>query len=142
MNFHPPRPVFELLKLTFLLLVALSFRLAVFILVHGVLVGAHNQYAFRQELLQARGPSTDHASAHLGLTQKELASCDEYVARAYRNAVMDGYRLGMGYRVLSSLGLVLCILLFVAGTLGLRVLRRPGQHTGQKERFVSEASAG
>ena len=41
---------------------------------------AHNQYQGRHDLLDTSRPQPEHLSPHLGLTAKELASCDPYFA--------------------------------------------------------------
>jgi hypothetical protein len=93
---------------------------------------AHNQYQGRHELLDTSRPQPDHLSPHLGLTPKELASCDPYFANAYEQAVYDGYKLGTGYFGRQRRYFALAGLLFVTSCCGLRAVRK-GKLTGKQE---------
>jgi hypothetical protein len=90
------------------------------IVLTGMRVVAHNQYQYRHELLSAENRPLEHASAHLGLTQNELAKCDEYTAKAYKESVNDGYRLGTGYSSVTIQGLGMAVLLFLTSAISLR----------------------
>ena len=85
---------------------------------------AHNQYQGRHDLLDTSQPQPDHCSPHLGLTPKELASCDPYFANAYEQAVYDGYKLGTGYFGRRRRYFALAGLLFLTSCCGLRAVRK------------------
>ena len=92
-------------------------------------VMGHNHYEQRHDLLlgtylPSNVQQPEHTSASLGLTQKELAQCDPYVASAYREAVKDGYTLGNGYSRLSLQCLGLSVLLFASSLWGIRTVNR------------------
>jgi hypothetical protein len=89
----------------------------------------HNQYRSRHELLDTSRPQPEHASPHLGLTPKELASCDPYIAHAYEQAVYDGYKLGTGYSGRQQRYFALAGLLFLTSCCGIvanRMRKQPG----------------
>lgn len=121
------------MKAFFVLTLVVSVLWPLIMFVGGINVMAHNQYQYRHELLDAWEREKDHASAHLGLTQKELAKCDDYTANAYRESVYDGYRLGTGYGSLALQGLSMSALLFLASVLGLRAV-------GSVKRFQTQSS--
>ena len=114
-----------------MLVVSVLWPLIIF--VGGMNVMAHNQYQYRHELLDPGKRETDHASPHLGLTQKELAKCDDYTANAYRESVYDGYRLGTRYGSFTAQGLAVSALLFLTSAIGLRAV-------GSVKRFQAQSS--
>jgi hypothetical protein len=87
-------------------------------------VMAHNHYESRHDLLTSSTPQPDHLSVILGLTPKELSLCDEYIARAYKESVSDGYRLGTRYDSLSVQCISLAALLFLTSMLGIRAVTK------------------
>ena len=121
------------MKAFFVLMLVASVLWPIIMLVGGMNVIAHNQYQYRHGLLDAGQREKDHASAHLGLTQKELAKCDDYTAKAYNESVYDGCRLGTGYSSLMLWGLAMSALLFLTSALGLRAL-------GSGKRFQTQSS--
>jgi hypothetical protein len=109
---------------TFFVLMALtSIASLIYNLASGLKTMSHNHYDERHYLIYvAKDPP--HRSESLGLTPKELARCDQYVADAYKESVRDGYRLGTGYSWLSLQCLGLEALLFVSSLVGIRAVRR------------------
>jgi hypothetical protein len=85
---------------------------------------SHNQFEGRHVLLDTSRPQPDHLSPHLGLTPKELAKCDPYVADAYKQSVYDGYKLGTGYFGRQRRYFILAGLLFVTSCCGLVAVRK------------------
>jgi len=83
------------MKTLFMLMFALSILSAAYQLRSSLDVMAHNQYERRYQLLDATKKQPDHLSSHLGLTPIELAKSDPYFVYAYKDAVFDGYRLGV-----------------------------------------------
>jgi hypothetical protein len=93
---------------------------------------AHNHYQNRHDLLDTSRPQPDHESSQLGLTPKELATCDPYFADAYKASVFDGYRLGTGYMREQLRSFALGCLLFVTGCCGIRAVRK-GERLGDRQ---------
>ncbi len=103
----------------------------------GIVAASHNQYRGRHDLLNASRPQPDHLSSHLGLTPKELAQCDPYVADAYRHSVYDGYKLGAFHSRLGDQCLVLSVSLFITSLLGMRAVSKAGAKSNQPIRSNS-----
>ncbi|MGH7868045.1 MAG: hypothetical protein ACREP9_10560, partial [Candidatus Dormibacteraceae bacterium] len=106
------------MKIFFATVLVISLLCPLIMFASGLKAIGHNHYQYRHDLLAGRGPQRDHASVHLGLTQKELAACDTYVATAYRESVDDGYRLGVGYGSLTFQALAISALLFLTSAAG------------------------
>jgi len=85
----------------------------------GIVAISHNQYRGRYDLLDTSRQQPDHRSSHLGLTPKELAQCDPYVADAYKQSVYDGYKLGAFQSGLGDQCLILSAFLFVTSLVGI-----------------------
>lgn len=120
----------HLVKTFFVLMLTASVVSVACELVDGLQVMSHNHFSQRQRLLIGAYPSPDpqeqpeHVSTSLGLTQKELAQSDAYVAKAYTESVRDGYRLGNGYSRLCLQCLCLSVLLFVSSLFGVCTVKR------------------
>lgn len=115
------------MKIFFALMLIASVASVFYELDDGLYVMAHNHYRQRHDLLLGTYlPSNlqqpEHMSTSLGLTQKELAQSDKYIADGYEQSVKDGYRLGDGYSRLSLQCLGVSLLLFVSSLLGLRTV--------------------
>ena len=87
---------------------------------------AHNQFRGRHDLLDTSRQQPDHLSPHLGLTPKELAQCDPYVANAYEQSVYDGYKLGTERSGLGGQCLILSAFLFITSLVGIRAVSKAG----------------
>lgn len=117
------------MKTFFVLMLIASVASVFYELDDGLRVMGHNHYSQRHDLLAgtyllSHKQQPEHMSTSLGLTAKELALCDAYVAEAYENSVNDGYRLGSGYSALSLQCVVLAALLLATSTLGIRAARK------------------
>ena len=112
------------MKAFFWLTLVLSVALVPYQLFSDLRVFAHNKYSTRNWQLDATIKHDDHVNASFGLTPSEVAKLDEYAAIAYRSAVFDGYRLGIGYGWLSLQSLAVTALLFLSSIAGLRSLRK------------------
>jgi hypothetical protein len=97
----------------------------------GIVAISHNQYRGRHDLLDTNRQQPDHLSPHLGLTPKELAQCDPYVAEAYKQSVYDGYKLGTFHSGLGDQCLILSAFLFITSLLGIRALSKAGAKSNQ-----------
>jgi hypothetical protein len=94
----------------------------------GVLRLAHNQSARRPaRLTMTSVPKLP--SAHLGLTEGQLAGVDGLFAEAYRDSVGDGGRISIAYDMLRLQALGVDAVLFVASLIGLRACRSSGRLT-------------
>lgn len=103
----------------------------------GIVATSHNQYRGRHDLLDTTWQQPDHRSPHLGLTPKELAQCDPYVADAYKRSVYDGYKLGAFHSRLGGQCLILSALLFITSLLGIRAVSKAGAESNQPTRSNS-----
>ena len=103
---------------------------------------AHNQYQGRHDLLDTSRPQPEHLSPHLGLTPKELASCDPHIANAYEQAVYDGYKLGTGYFGRQRRYYALAGLLFVTSCCGIGAIRKGKQLRNQESSQAVQPTAG
>ncbi len=120
-----------LVKAFFVVLLLASIVSVLYELSAGLSVMAHNHYESRHSLLDTTKEQPDHQSTSLGLTPKELSTCDVYIAAAYKESVTDGYRLGAGYNALSVQCLGLAALLFLSSIVGLRAVRK-GDNLGDR----------
>lgn len=111
------------MKIFFKLMLGLSILSGLYQCSSRLGVMAHSQYTGRYELLKTEPKPYQHSS-FFGLTPTELAKTDDYVANAYRNAVYEGYKLGIGYDHLSLQCLAMTVLLFLSSVAGLRALRK------------------
>ena len=112
------------MKLFFLIMLIASVVSVPFDLSRWLGAIAHNQYEGRHDLLDTSRPQPDHRSPHLGLTPKELAQCDPYVADAYEQSVYDGYKLGTYHSGLGEQCLILSAFLFVTSLVGIRAVSK------------------
>jgi hypothetical protein len=125
------------MKAFFLCMLIVSVLAVVYDLWAAVGDMAHSQYRGRHDLLDTSRPQPEHSSPHLGLTPKELASCDPYFANAYEQAVYDGYKLGTGYFGRQRRYYVLAGLLFVSGCCGIAATRNRKQLRNQEPRHAA-----
>jgi hypothetical protein len=112
------------MKTFFVIMLLTSISVAVYSFFAGINVMAHNHFESRYDLLDTSKRQPDHVSRILGLTPKELESCDDYVAGAYKESVNDGYRLGTGYRRLGTQMFFLSAILFLTSWVGLQTVKR------------------
>jgi hypothetical protein len=112
------------MKSFFVIMLVASFISVPYGLWTGIVAISHNQYRGRHDLLDTSRPQPDHLSPHLGLTPKELAQCDPYVADAYRQSVYDGYKLGTFHSGLGDQCLILSVLLFITSLVGIRAVSK------------------
>lgn len=117
-----------LMKLFFVLLLVVSIVYPVYAVFDMLAVTSHNQWEGRQRNLTVMDRGID--SAHLGLSGAELTKLDELdglAGDAYRRAVEDGFRLGVGHDRLWKTSLGLDALLFMASVGGLLLCRGRGR---------------
>ena len=130
------------MKALFLCMLIVSVLAVVYDLWAAVGDMAHNQYQGRHDLLDTSRPQPEHLSPHLGLTPKELASCDPYFASAYEQAVYDGYKLGTGYFGRQRRYYALAGLLFVTSCCGIGAIRKGKQLRNQESNHAVQPTAG
>jgi hypothetical protein len=109
-----------MMKLFFVIMLVASVVSVPYELWKAIGATAHNQYQGRHDLLDTSRQQPDHLSPHLGLTPKELAQCDPYVADAYKQSVYDAYKLGTFHSGLSDQCLILSAFLFITSLVGIR----------------------
>ena len=107
----------------------------------GIEALAHNQYLGRHDLLDTSRQQPDNLSPHLGLTPKELAQCDPYVADAYKQSVYDGYKLGTFDSGLGTQCDILTALLFLTSLVGIRAASKVGAKSNQSVQPTATRSA-
>jgi hypothetical protein len=110
------------MKAFFVIILLASILSGFYELVAGIKVMAHNHYEYRHGLLDTSRQQPDRESESLGLTPKDLSSCNEYISRAYKESVDDGYRLGTGYDALSLQCFALAALLFLTSIVSIRAV--------------------
>lgn len=130
------------MKAFFLCMLIVSVLAVVYDLWAAVGDMAHNQYQGRHDLLDTSQPQPEHLSPHLGLTPKELASCDPYFANAYEQAVYNGYKLGTGYFGRQRQYYTLAGLLFVTSCCGIGAIRKGKQLRNQESNHAVQPTAG
>jgi hypothetical protein len=113
-----------MMKLFFVIILIVSVVSVPYTLWTRIRAMAHNQYQGRHDLLDANRQQPDHLSPHLGLTLKELAQCDPYVANAYEQSVYDGYKLGTFHSGLGDQCLILSAFLFITSLVGIRAVSK------------------
>jgi len=91
--------------------------------VDGFHVMMHNHYESRQYMLKTM-ETLPMSSPSLGLTQKDLSLCSDYVAEAYKESVDDGVRAGTGYMKLGMAFFALSALLFLTSVVGIQAVNR------------------